>query len=104
MFIKFSFSTSTKSFGVALNAIQFLVWLKNFGLAQNMLGPVEGQGIRRCVAVSRNNFCFLLAQNLPCHIHYLYAIEIDKNLVGEVVLVGTFDECWKPNRRPVTLQ
>ena len=31
--------------GVALNAVQFLVWHKIFGPAQNILGPVEGQGI-----------------------------------------------------------
>ena len=36
-----------KKIGVALNAIQFLVWPKKFGLAQNSLGPVEGQGIRQ---------------------------------------------------------
>ena len=33
--------------GVALNAVQFLVWHKIFGPAQNILGPVEGQGIRK---------------------------------------------------------
>ena len=26
-------------------AVKFLVWLKKFGLAQNTLGPVKGQGI-----------------------------------------------------------
>ena len=39
------FSTGTKNFGVALNAIQFLVLHKIFGPAQNILGHVEGQGI-----------------------------------------------------------
>ena len=29
-----------------LNSIQFLVWPKIFGPAQNILGPVEGQGKR----------------------------------------------------------
>ena len=29
----------------ALNAVKFLGWLKIFGLAQNILGPVKGQGI-----------------------------------------------------------
>ena len=38
-------TASTKSFGVALNVIKFLVWHKIFGLAQNILGPLEGQGI-----------------------------------------------------------
>ena len=33
------------SFGVALNAIKFLVWHKKFGPPQNILEPVEGQGI-----------------------------------------------------------
>ena len=32
---------------MALNAIQFLVWLKIFGPVQNILGPVKGQGINR---------------------------------------------------------
>ena len=39
-----SYCASTKPFGEALNAIQFLVWPKMFGPAQNILGPVEGQG------------------------------------------------------------
>ena len=30
----------------ALNAAKYLGWLKKFGLAQNILGPVKGQGIR----------------------------------------------------------
>ena len=37
--------TCTKVFEVALNADKFLGWLKKFGLAQNILGPVKGQGI-----------------------------------------------------------
>jgi hypothetical protein len=28
-----------------LTAVKFLGWLKNFGPAQNILGPVKGQGI-----------------------------------------------------------
>ena len=32
----------------ALNAVKFLGWLKKFGPAQNILGPVKGQGIRQC--------------------------------------------------------
>ena len=35
----------TKVFEEALNAIKFLDWLKKFGLAQNILEPVKGQGI-----------------------------------------------------------
>jgi hypothetical protein len=42
---KFHFSAGTKFFGVALNAIQFLILHKIFGLAQNILGLVQGQGI-----------------------------------------------------------
>jgi hypothetical protein len=34
-----------KKFGEALNANQFLVWSKKFGMVQNFLEPVEGQGI-----------------------------------------------------------
>ena len=32
-------------FEEALNAVKFLGWLKKFGPAQNILGPVKGQGI-----------------------------------------------------------
>ena len=35
----------TKVFEEALNAVKFLGLLKKFGLAQNILGPVKGQGI-----------------------------------------------------------
>ena len=35
-----------KSFrGGTKNAVKFLGWLKKFGPAQNILGPVKGQGI-----------------------------------------------------------
>jgi hypothetical protein len=34
-----------KSFEEALNAVKFLGLLKKIGLAQNILGPVKGQGI-----------------------------------------------------------
>ena len=35
----------TKGFEEALNVVKFLGWLKKLGLAQNILGPVKGQGI-----------------------------------------------------------
>ena len=40
------FCASTKGFDEALNAVKFLGWLKKFEPAQNILGPVKGQGIR----------------------------------------------------------
>jgi hypothetical protein len=30
---------------LVLNSVKFLGWLKKFGPAQNILGPVKGQGI-----------------------------------------------------------
>ena len=39
-FSKIGFCADTKVFEEALNAIKFLGWLKKFGLAQNILGPV----------------------------------------------------------------
>ena len=39
------FCTSTKCFEEALIAVKILSWLKKFGPAQNILGPVKGQGI-----------------------------------------------------------
>ena len=44
-FSKTGFCAGTKVFEVALNAVKFLDWLKKFGLAQIILGPVKGQGI-----------------------------------------------------------
>ena len=40
------FCAGTQVFEEALNAVKFLGWLKKFGLAQNILGPLKGQGIR----------------------------------------------------------
>ena len=48
---KIGFSAGTKVFEEALNAVKFLGWLKKFGPAQNILGPVKVQGI------SPLNFC-----------------------------------------------
>ena len=44
-FSKIGFCASTKVFEEALNAVKFLGWIKKFGLAQNILGPVKGKGI-----------------------------------------------------------
>ena len=44
-FSKFSFSAGTKMFGATPTAVQFLVWHKIFRPAQNILGPIEGQGM-----------------------------------------------------------
>ena len=45
-FNKIVFCAGIKVFEEALNAVKFLGWLKKFGPAQNILGPVKGQGIR----------------------------------------------------------
>ena len=45
-FSRIGFCAGTKVFEEALNAVKFLGWLKKFRLAQNILGPVKGQGIR----------------------------------------------------------
>ena len=42
---KIVFCGSTKVFEEALHAVKFLGLLKKFGQAQNILGPVKGQGI-----------------------------------------------------------
>ena len=39
------FCARTKVFEKALNPVKFLDWLKNFGPAQNILGPLKGRGI-----------------------------------------------------------
>ena len=44
-FSKIGFCAGTKVFEEALNAVKFLGCLKKFGPAQNILGPVKGQGI-----------------------------------------------------------
>ena len=37
-----TFVPAQKGFEEALNAVKFLGWLKKFGSAQNILGPVKG--------------------------------------------------------------
>ena len=44
-FSKIGFCAGTKVFEEALDAVKFLGWLKKFGTAQNILGPVKGPGI-----------------------------------------------------------
>ena len=46
-FSKIVFCASTKFFEKALNAVKFLGWHKIFGPAQNILGPLKGQGIKK---------------------------------------------------------
>ena len=41
------FWSGTESLGLAQNMNKFLVWHKKFEPAQNILGPVKGQGIRK---------------------------------------------------------
>ena len=36
---------------MTLDEIQFLIWQKKFGQAQNILGPAEGQGINQSKVV-----------------------------------------------------
>jgi hypothetical protein len=43
---KLFFVPAQNIFEEALNAVIFLGWLKKFGPAKNILGPVKGQGIR----------------------------------------------------------
>ena len=47
-FSKIGFCACTRDFEEALNAVKvkFLGWLKKFGPAKNIFGPVKGQGIR----------------------------------------------------------
>ena len=54
-FSKIVFCASTKVYEEALNAIKFLGWLKIFGPAQNILGPVKGQGISRIGQIQRRH-------------------------------------------------
>ena len=43
--VKLVFVLAQNFFEEALNAVKFLGCLKKFGPAQNILGPVKGQGI-----------------------------------------------------------
>ena len=45
-FSKIGFSAGTKVFEEELNAVKFSDWLKKFGPAQNILGPVKGRSIK----------------------------------------------------------
>jgi hypothetical protein len=43
--VKLVFVPAQKFLKKALNAVKVLGWLKKFGPAQNILGPVKGQGM-----------------------------------------------------------
>ena len=51
------FCASTKVFEEELNAVKFLGWLKKFGLTQNILGLVKGQGIDIQMRLSSIEHC-----------------------------------------------
>ena len=53
---KIGFCAGTKVLEEALNAVpKFLGWLKKFGPAQNILGPVKGQGSCLCLEQAEVN-------------------------------------------------
>ena len=65
-FNKIGFCAGTKVFEEALNAVKFLGWLKKFGLAQNILRPVKGQGIRQVIRNALNKYlCKLCTHPWP---------------------------------------
>ena len=45
--VKLIFVPAQIVFEEALNAVKFLGWPKKFGPAQNVLGPVKGQGMSK---------------------------------------------------------
>jgi hypothetical protein len=49
--VKLVFVPDTKVFDKALNAVKFLGWLKKIGPAQNILGPVKGQGLSVTIGI-----------------------------------------------------
>ena len=71
-FSKIVFCTGPKVFEEALNAVKFLGWLKKFGPAQYILGPIKGQGISEWNITQK--FCGLLRkpefyENVKLRIH-----------------------------------
>ena len=53
-FSKIGFCAGKKNFQEAPNAVKFLGWLKKFGQAQNILGPVKGQDINSHIAQKKS--------------------------------------------------
>ena len=62
-FSKIVFCAGTKVFEEALNAVKFLSWLKEFGLAQNILGPVNGQGRKLLLGENKIKVLIFLVHN-----------------------------------------
>jgi hypothetical protein len=52
--VKLVFCAGSKVFEEALNAVKFLGWIKKFGSAQNILGPVKGQAFMKRRYLSPN--------------------------------------------------
>ena len=64
----------TKVFEEELNAVKFLGWLKKFGLAQNILGPVKGQGKKRSVCGIAKLVRIKFLKNLEIEIRWLKSL------------------------------
>ena len=75
-FSKIVFCAGTKVFEEALNAVKFLGWLKIFGLAQNILRPVKGQG-------NKINFAWLCLKVFVLCL--IYCIILENNSNTEVI-------------------
>ena len=60
MIAEYNSSISTKVFEEALNAVKLWGWLKKFGSAQNILGPVKGQGIILFLNLRDQKLAFVL--------------------------------------------
>ena len=65
--VKLVFCAGTKVFEEALNIVKFLGWFKKFGLAQNILGPEKGQGIRLTLCLY-STLKFNTKRNLGCNL------------------------------------
>ena len=62
---------------MALNAVKFLGWLKKFGPAQNILGPVKEQGITQNVQKKIPKYEVNLASH-SSHLEILFMSSSDR--------------------------
>ena len=66
--LKLVFVPLTKVFEEALNVVKFLGWPQKIGPAQNILGPVKGQGINPItIELERQVLKYFVQVQIPKH-------------------------------------
>ena len=83
------FLSGTKCLRLPQYVNKFLVWHKKFGPAQNILGPVKGQGIRQCDEKKLELLNFLVLT------HYiLFFLHVWRMIYNSISIIDQSQKYW----------